>query len=101
MTIVRRWVFNSARGCISCRQRRRHWHASSNTKANYSGWRSACTTVPDPPIATVLRTVELQCRRFPKLTLVADGGAPVPPFPTSILVADGGAPVPPFPKLKS
>ena len=35
------------------------------------------------------------------LVLVADGGAPVPPFPTLTLVADGGAPVPPFPTIRT
>ena len=37
---------------------------------------------------------------IPPKALVADGGAPVPPYPpnpSSALTADGGAPVPPYP----
>ena len=49
-----------------------------------------------------------QCSRTSTKTLIADGGAPVPPYPPSpkrngssnsqpTLLADGGAPVPPYP----
>jgi hypothetical protein len=33
--------------------------------------------------------------------VIADGGAPMPPWPHKVLMADGGAPMPPWPHPSS
>ena len=52
---------------------------------------------PPPPKLTPVAEGGAPVPPVPHFNLLAEGGAPVPPPPNPILVAEGGAPVPPVP----